>query len=61
MILHYLPTKEFQASGNRLFQFPAELCRNFEDKKALLSHLACGSVNIYLKEVAECLLEGESS
>jgi hypothetical protein len=30
-----------------------------EDRKALLSYLACGSVNIYLKEVAEYLLEGE--
>lgn len=61
MIVHFLPAENFgPALDDRLFRFPARQCKTLADQKALLSYDSCTAVNIYLKEVAEYLLRGES-
>jgi hypothetical protein len=61
MMLHFLPAENFgPALDDRLFRFPARQCKTLADQKALLSYDSCTAVNIYLKEVAEYLLCGES-
>jgi hypothetical protein len=61
MLLHPLPAKDFgSAPEDRLFQFPSEQCETEEDRKALLSYLACSDLTLYLEHIPEYLLAGES-
>lgn len=61
MLLHPLPAKDFgSAPEDRLFRFPSEKCKTEEDRKALLSYLACSDLTLYLEHIAEYLLGGES-